>query len=386
MDMKRTALIAATIALAVSASCSNDLEVSSPRVADGLLDLCDSVSIGLDYATSERVILPSPEGYSNNVLLTGFKGEYYCMWQHSTRDEDSPDTHVLLSTSADARNWSAPEILIRGDGDFFTSPGGWIQRGDSLCAVINRIRSGGRKGGEAWYVTTHGDGVWSTPRRLQMAGGEPLDGIFEQDPLVLPTGRTIGAAHFGETLDVCPLFTDDPSGLAGWRKALLPSGEGKPLEPSRYVSGDGSLVMLFRDQESSFRKLFSISRDCGESWSAPMMTDIPDSRSKQCAGNLPDGRAFMVWNPSASKSRRHLAIAVSGDGLLFDRAWLIAGPRELPPQRREGRYKTIGYNYPKATVIDGVLWVSLSVNKEDVTLFRIAPEDLLRDYHTEKPI
>ena len=107
-----------------------------------------------------------------------------------------------------------------------------------------------------------------------------------------------------------------------------------------------------------------------------MMTDIPDSRSKQCAGNLPDGRPFMVWNPSASKSRRHLAIAVSGDGLLFDRAWHIAGPRELPPQRREGRYKTIGYSYPKATVIDGVLWVSLSVNKEDVTLFRIAPDNL----------
>lgn len=362
--------------LVLTVDCRNGRTVSAPETVEGLIELNDSSSLGLAHLTTERITLPAPEGYSNNVLLTCFKGRYYCMWQHSGRDEDSPDTQVLFSTSTDTHSWTKPEILSGADARTFSSPGGWIQRGDSLSAVINRIRADGRKGGEAWYVTTDGERGWGVPGRILMADGSPLDGIFEQDPLTLPSGRTIGAAHFGDELDVCPLYTDAPSGLSGWKKAAFPKGEGKPLEPSQYLSKDGSIVMLFRDQMSSFRKLFSVSRDDGMSWSASALTGIPDSRSKQCAGNLPDGRAFMVWNPSADKSRRHLAIAVSEDGVRFNRAWLIAGPSELPPQRKEGKYKTLGYNYPKASVLGGDLWISLSVNKEDVTLVRISLDDL----------
>ncbi len=129
--------------------------------------------------------------------------------------------------------------------------------------------------------------------------------------------------------------------------------------------------MLFRDQASSFKKLASLSRNNGESWSAPVTTDIPDSRSKQCAGNLPDGRSFWVGNPTGNKSKRILVLALSSDGAVFDKAWLLAGPDDLPARRSEGKYKTLGYNYPKAVILDNNLWVSLSVNKEDVTLVRI---------------
>ena len=143
------------------------------------------------------------------------------------------------------------------------------------------------------------------------------------------------------------------------------------MEPSQYLSPDGTLVMLFRDQASSFVKLASVSMDNGESWSAPACTDIPDSRSKQCAGNLPGGRAFWVGNPTGSKSRRILVLSTSEDGRLFGRAMLAAGPSDLETQRFSGRYKTLGYNYPKATVIGDALWISLSVNKEKAVLFRI---------------
>lgn len=130
--------------------------------------------------------------------------------------------------------------------------------------------------------------------------------------------------------------------------------------------------MFFRDQASSFRKLYSISEDKGSSWTAPALTDIPDSRSKQCAGTLPDGRTFWVGNPTGSKSRRILALAVADDGYTFDRAWVLASADDLPRQRFAGRYKTLGYSYPKAFVQpDGTLWISFSVNKEEAALIRI---------------
>lgn len=248
--------------------------------------------------------------------MTRFKGCYYCMWQQSACDEDTPDTEIRYARSIDGQSWSRPAPVL-------------------------------------------------------MADGTPVDGIFEQDPMMLPEGRTVGAVHFRPGYQVVPVYTDDPSGVRGWRKARFPKGEGKPLEPSQYVSPDGSLVMFFRDQESSFEKLSSHSVHRGESWTAPRKTGIPDSRSKQCAGTLPDGRAFYVGNPTGSRSRRTLAIAFSRDGRFFDDMHLLAGESDLPPLRHEGRYKTPGYNYPKAFIDDNFLWITLSRNKEDILLIRL---------------
>ena len=206
-----------------------------------------------------------------------------------------------------------------------------------------------------------------------MADGTPVGGIFEQDPLRLPDGRTVGAVHFRPGTTLCPVYTDDPSCVSGWKKASFPEGEGTPLEPSQYLARDGRLVMLFRDQQSSFRKLYAVSDDRGSSWSAPRLSNIPDSRSKQCAGTLADGQAFWVGNPTGTKSRRALVLALSEDGYLFDRACLLAGPGDLPPRRKEGRYKTPGYNYPKALIEGDTLWVALTVNKEDVRVVRVIP-------------
>ena len=349
-----------------------------PGVAEGLIDLTDTVSLGLPRLPGcERIVVCESSGYVNNVLVTAFDGRYYCMWQSSARDEDTPDTRVLLSTSPDGRCWDGPMDLAQPTDSTFVTPGGWIRNGSTLSAVLNYVCAPDRsKGGTAWYVSTETGVTWTAPQPLRMADGRPMPGILEQDPLRLPDGRTVGAAHFRPGLRVNPVYTDDPSALSGWTEAAFPAGEGSPLEPSQYLAPDGRLVMLFRDQSSSFVKLASVSMDAGTSWTPPMPTNIPDSRSKQCAGTLPDGHTFWVGNPTGNKSRRALVLALSADGYRFDQAFLLAGPSDLPPRRHEGRYKTLGYNYPKAALLDNALWISLSLNKEDAILFRIPLEAL----------
>lgn len=368
------------IALLMCVLSCGSREVRLPRVPDGLIELSDTVSLGIPrLPDAERILVHASDGpgYVNNVLLTSFGGKYYCMWQSSLRDEDTPDTQVLYAISADGRSWDVPSVLARPTDSTFVSPGGWIQRGDSLTAILNYVCAPDRSmGGTAWFTSTRDGRNWSAPQPVRMADGAPVQGIFEQDPLLLPGGRTVGAVHFRPELRVNPVYTDDPSALRGWKASIFPEGEGSPLEPSQYAAPDASLVMLFRDQASSFVKLASVSTDCGESWSAPAPTDIPDSRSKQCAGTLPDGRTFWVGNPTGNKSRRILVLTLSEDGYCFDKAFLLASPDDLPPKRHEGRYKTLGYNYPKATVIGTDLWISLSVNKEDAVLFRIPWEKL----------
>ena len=339
-----------------------------PHMKDGVMDTADTLTLGLPRcADMQWTEVFHSEGYVNNAVLTRFQGKFYCMWQQSERDEDTPDTRVMYAVSADGKAWGSPSILAEPTEEFFASPGGWLRQGDSLTALVNYTYAADRsRGGKAFFVSSADGLLWSAPRPVLMADGTPVEGLLEQDPLPLPDGRIVGAVHFQPGTTLCPVYTDDPSGVRGWKRADFPEGEGLPIEPSQYLAPDGRLVMFMRDQRSSFVKLFSLSADRGASWSAPQRSNIPDSRSKQCTGSLPGGRTFWVGNPTGSKSRRALVLATSEDGYRYDRAFLLSGPGDLSPRRKAGRYKTLGYNYPKAFVQGDSVWIALSVNKEDV--------------------
>ena len=217
-----------------------------------------------------------------------------------------------------------------------------------------------------------------------MADGTPLYGVFEQDPHVLADGRIICAAHFmttgsytGSGKYMCPIYTDDPSGVKGWKKARFTTlkdmgSNTQEMEPSFYQKADGTLVMSMRDQSGSYFKLASVSTDRGESWSKAVKTNVRDSRAKQSCGNLPDGTAYQVNNPiKINKPRQPLAMILSAEGTEFDRAWLLRGGDELPDQRWSGYAKTLGYSYPKSMVHDGYLYVAYSTQKEMVEYTRV---------------
>ena len=151
----------------------------------------------------------------------------------------------------------------------------------------------------------------------------------------------------------------------------------REIEPSWFMRNDGAIVMVFRDQAETFLKLASVSHDDGETWSPPVLTNMPDSRSKQSAGNLPDGTAFLVGNPVTSKLRFPLVVALSRDGKVFDRAWLLRrGGRTLPEMRYDGRYKRQGFSYPKSAVIGDWLYIAYATNKEDIEVTRVPVDSL----------
>jgi hypothetical protein len=127
--------------------------------------------------------------------------------------------------------------------------------------------------------------------------------------------------------------------------------------------------MVFRDQNSSYRKMVSLSHDRGETLTEPIVTNIPDARVKQSAGNLSDGTAYLVGNPTGAKRRYPLVALFSHEGIRFDKAILLrAGGSDLQSQRYPGKAKTLGYSYPKSMVHKGKLYVAYATNKEDVEI------------------
>jgi len=377
------------LALLLSGSLAQGGDTAPYSMAPGLFDQ-GKPDLGLQPAPKgETVSIFKPSAdtdkFSNGVVLLPFKGKLYAQWQSSPRDEDSQDTWVAYSVSDDGLRWSSPAVLRpAGKAPQMHSGGGWWTDGKTLVAYINVWPTGFQsgEGGYTDYLLSTDGRRWSAPRHVLGQDGKPVAGIIEQDPHKLPGGRLVTAFHTRPGMIVAPFFTADPRGIRGWRRGSMQNlpNDGKvsrELEPSLFLQGPCA-VMVFRDQAESFRQLASRSCDAGETWTTPALTDMPDSRAKQSAGNLPDGTAFLVNAPRADKLRIPLAIALSSDGRIFDRAWMLRGPSDLQPLRFEGLYKRPGYHYPKSVIWNGYLYVGYSTNKEDVELTRVPLVSLLR--------
>ena len=362
-----------------------------PYLMADAIDTTQAETLGLPKAPGTKTVTvtaaaDSTNHYANGVVLTAYKGTLYCMWQSSKTDEDTDDTCVMFSQSTDEGNsWSEPTLLAAATDSTYCTSGGWLSRADTLTAYINVWPKQQKPtGGFAHYMVSTDGRHWSTLLPVRMADGQPMQGILEQDPYTQPGGRIVGATHMLPGLHVTPVYTDSPTGHSGWHYAQFQAHDlgkqSRELEPSIYQQADGTLVMVFRDQTGTYRKMASLSRDNGETWTEPVVTNIPDARVKQSAGNLPDGTAYLVGNPTGNKRRSPLAVLFSTDGIRFDRGLLLrSGRNDLQPQRYPGRYKTLGYSYPKSMVWKGRLYVGYSTNKEDVeiTIVPLSPIRLL---------
>lgn len=322
--------------------------------------------------------------FSNGVVMTVFKNTFYCQWQSSSKDEDSEDTWVAYSQSTDGKNWLKPKVLSETLANGYCTSGGWWKHGDTLVAYINEWPDNVKpEGGFAYYKTSI-DGInWSKKQPVLMVDGTPLKGVFEQDPHALSDGRIIGAAHFQPGLLVSPIYTDDPLGIRGWQRSEFSNNSikndvSREIEPSWFVQGNNNLVMVFRDQNSTYYNLASKSEDQGETWTVPVITNMPDSRSKQSAGNLSNGTAYIVNNPVNNKTRLPLTVTLSKNGKQFNTAYIIRkGGKAIQPLRYEGKYKRLGYHYPKSFVWENHLYVSYATNKEDVEYSKIPIASLI---------
>lgn len=355
---------------------------------------------------------------NNGVVMAAYNGTLYCMWQSSANKEDTPDTHIKYSTSTDdGINWSTPQNLTTpyGYDKGYTSSGGWLVADDRLIAYVNTWTGDATITGNPtdWnnltkplygytrYIDMSNTSVISD---VTMEGGGQLTAIFEQDPhvITLPDGtkRIINAGHFqnigsySNGLYVNPIYADYTNdGITGWKQADFSFTESngtqsREMEPSVFRKANGDLVMIFRDnmkinesgndgEKYTHRVRASVSHDYGLTWSTPVETNLYDSKSKQCAGNLPDGTAFIVNNPVQSETRSPLVIHLSKDGETFNQSYLLRTgyTQAVDPTGgiQDRRVKTAGsgYVYPKAMVHGDYLYVSYSTNKEDVEYTRI---------------
>jgi hypothetical protein len=352
-------------------------ETDSPmRALPTLFDQQGGLSMGLPPIRATHTVLycATTDSYKfcHHANLAVFRDRLYAMWSNGVQHEDATGQRILYCSTGDGLAWSKPAVLVEAP-TAPSGPRGCVASGfhvaaDRLIAYYTTLFDSVVDPANAVHAVTSCDGItWSPPKRL-------FEGLFIQGPYSITSGRLLMA---GQWANYQPriVYTDSADGLTGWSDAKIPRvmGLGFP-EPAWYLRPDKTIVMLFRRDRNPGCLKASISTDGGRSWTLPVEISFPSATARCAAGNLPDGTAFLINNPNQTGLRNPLTIALSHDGLLFDRAWTIrSGPTRM---RYSGNNKVDGYQYPNAAVWKDHLYVAYSINKEDIGVSRIRLKEL----------
>ena len=141
-------------------------------------------------------------------------------------------------------------------------------------------------------------------------------------------------------------------------------GNGRPEEPYWYILPDGkTIVGLIRDNGGSRFLLRTFSRDNGKTWSKIHRTNFPDATSKFFVHRTSRGYYVMVSN-SNPRQRDPLTLAISQDGLVFNKLFWLIGGRHV--------------DYPHIIEHDGHLLIAFSGAKQTMEVMRVSLDELDR--------
>jgi hypothetical protein len=328
--------------------------------------------------------------YNHAPMLAYWHNRFYLQYLSNEIGEHVPPGQVLLQTSDDGYRWSKPIVLFPP----YDVPDGYSKNGrgkpakDLKTVVHQRVgfftASSGRLLTMGFYGVCLGDGdgpndgqgIGRVVREIKGDGSLGPIYFIRYNPDFNETNTDY--PFYQKSRDkgfvaACDELLDSPLYMMQW---VEEAGRNDPLIPlkkdykafSYYHLNDGRVVGLWKNG------LTSLSDDDGRTW-APVKRapGVVTGNAKVWGQKLTDGLFATVYDPS--EFRWPLAVSLSADGLEYKDLWLVHG--EITPLRYRGAEKSRGPQYVRGilenngTPPDGHLWVTYSMNKEDLWVSKI---------------
>ena len=158
-----------------------------------------------------------------------------------------------------------------------------------------------------------------------------------------------------------------------FRRAVRPAdGNNGLAHYAEFRRPDGSTVAI-RDNLKKRGFYYAAEKEKAEDYYPPAEeTNIP-GEAMPSAGNLPDGRAYLIANYDY---RRNMYILLSKDGRNFDVARFVRGAR-LRAKKGIGKLnRPSGPNYFRSMIVGKKLWIVYSISKQEIGLTTIDLDSL----------
>jgi len=324
--------------------------------------------------------------YNHAPMLAYWNNTFYLEFLSNPVGEHIPPGKSLLLTSKDGYKWSAPKVIFPP----YRVPDGFTKKdypgvAKDLYAVMHQrigfyTTKGNRLLVQAFYGVAldakddpnDGNGIGRVVREMYTDG--------KYGPIYFIRNNS----SWDKSKSTYPLYTEskDKGFIAACRELLAQplmmqqwveeADRDDPLIPLKrpikafcfYHLSDHRVVGLWKNA------LSSVSNDDGKTWQYnPLRAPgFVNSNAKIWGQKTGDGRYATVYNPS--EFRWPMAVSVSDDGLNYKNLLLLNG--EITTMRYGGNFKSYGPQYIRGIqegdgkVPDGNMWVTYSMNKEDL--------------------
>lgn len=324
--------------------------------------------------------------YSHAPNIAYWNDTFYVQYLSNPVDEHIAPGQTLVATSEDGIRWSSPEVVFPP----YEPPHG-VKIPEGYSGYMMHQRMG-------FYVAPNG-------RLLVLAFYGHAEDPFEQGGIgrvvreANPNGtygpiyfiRYTSHADWNETNTAYPFYTkSEDKGFIEACEALLKDrlktlqwmDEDKGLDGFYTAQRGGEAFSYFRRPDGKIvglwkRSRAALSEDGGRTFSKSVKCPtLVMAGGKQWGQKTDDGRYILAYNPIEMDEHRYpLTLISSDDGILFDNLCVVHG--EVPPRRFMGRWKDFGPCYVRG-IVEGNgdppgedLWLTYSVNKEDIWVSRV---------------
>ena len=349
--------------------------------------------------------------YNHQPYLSYWNDKFYLEYLSGEFQEHTPPTRVLLMTSENGKDWSDPEVIfpiydlpeIKTDKGylpagtkavmhqrmgFYVAPNGKLlasafysycltprhspNAGQGIGRVVREVKEDGTYG-PIYFIryNTHNNYNETNTNFPFYKNSEDSEFIEACESLL--NDKLVSLQWWEEDRAKDGFYVVDPGdveGAAYFSETITTSrGAGKAF--NYYHRNDGVVVGIWKNQWSA------LSEDDGKTWT-PFTKNktLNPTGAKVWGQKLDDGRFALVHDQTAGfRNRYPMVVMTSDDGRDYDRMMAVRG--DIPQRRYQGIHKRIGAQYFRG-IIEGngnppgdELWVTYSVNKEDIWLSRI---------------
>jgi hypothetical protein len=369
-------------------------ELSNPAYHDGQLSPVVGVhNIQIMRANREYPDTSNGNGwtYNHQPMMAYWNGQFFVHYISDIKHEHVPPSQTMLVTSKNGYNWTNPVVLF----PTYNVPEGYTKPNNphvakNLQAVMHQrvgfyVSKSNRLIAMGYYGVAldekddpnDGNGIGRVVREIKKDGSfGPIYFIrynhgFNEKNTDYPFYKSSKDKDF---VKACDEILSNPLYMMQW---VEEADRDDPLIPLKkpfkafcfYHLPNGHVVGLWK------HALTSISKDGGWTWEEPVerAKGFVNSNAKIWGQRLTDGMYVTVYNPS--EYRWPLGISLSNNGLEYTTLNLVQG--EVPPMRYGGNYKSYGPQYTRGIQEgngippDSNLWVTYSMNKEDIWVSRI---------------
>jgi len=349
--------------------------------------------------------------YNHQPFLAYWNETFYVQYLSDRFQEHTPPGRTLLMTSKDGRLWTDPVVIFpeyelpeikfkefvipKGTKSvmhqrmgFYVAPNGKLltsafysfcatprhspNAGNGLGRVVREIRINGTYG-PIYFIRYNRHAGFDENNTDYPFYKTSQDKDFIAACEALLANKLISLQWWEEDRADDGFYVINPGDVknAAFFSATITTSAGAGKAFNFFHKSDGSVVGIWKNQYAA------ISYDEGKSWSKISQNkSLLTCGAKTWGQQTEDSRYAIVHNHSPTRRNRYpMVVMTSDDGHLFDDMLCLRG--EVPQKRYQGLHKNTGPQYYRG-IIEGngnppgeEMWVSYSVNKEDIWVARV---------------